>query len=131
MPAALFDAPLDYDRLKALGAGLGSGGITVLGAQDSMVDLARFFAGFCRRESCGKCVPCRTGTVRMEELLGRIRDRAATPAELELLRELGTTLRQASLCGLGQNAPNPVLSTLRFFPQEYAALLAKDGASAP
>ncbi len=131
VPAALFDAPLDYDRLKALGAGLGSGGITVLGAQDSMVDLARFFAGFSRQESCGKCVPCRTGTVRMEELLDRIRARAATASDLELLRELGTTLRQASLCGLGQNAPNPVLSTLRFFPHEYTSLLAKDDAPAP
>lgn len=124
VPAALFDAPVDYDRLAALGAGLGSGGVTVLGAQDGMVELAHFFAGFSRRESCGKCAPCRAGTVRMEEVLARLLAQGATAADLTLLRELCATVRETSLCGLGQNAPNPILSTLRFFPQEYAALLA-------
>jgi bidirectional [NiFe] hydrogenase diaphorase subunit len=107
-----------------LGTGLGSGGITVLGPQDGLVELARFFASFCRRESCGKCVPCRAGTVRLEELLDRLLAQTASEADLATLRDLSATVRDLSLCGLGQNAPNPILSTLRFFPGEYRALLA-------
>jgi bidirectional [NiFe] hydrogenase diaphorase subunit len=131
VPAALFDAPLDYDRLRLLEVGLGSGGITVLGAQDNMVHLARFFAGFSRRESCGKCAPCRAGTARIEELLARVAGESATTSDLDLLRELCAMVRETSLCGLGQNAPNPILSTLRFFPQEYAALLPPRAGSSP
>jgi bidirectional [NiFe] hydrogenase diaphorase subunit len=91
-----------------------------------MVDVARFFMEFCMDESCGKCIPCRTGTVQMHHLLTKILDRKATARDLQRLEELCDMVRSTSLCGLGQTAPNPVLSTLRFFPKEYTDLLQKD-----
>jgi bidirectional [NiFe] hydrogenase diaphorase subunit len=96
-----------------------------------MVDVAHYFMEFCMDESCGKCVPCRVGTVQMERLLAKIRDGAADRTDLERLRDLCQLVRETSLCGLGQNAPNPVLSTLRYFPEEYEALLAERAADAP
>jgi bidirectional [NiFe] hydrogenase diaphorase subunit len=88
-----------------------------------MVDVARFFMEFCMTESCGKCVPCRVGTYQMHELLDRIYQKRGTPADLELLKDLCGMVKQTSLCGLGQSAPNPVLSTLRYFEHEYLNLI--------
>ena len=93
-----------------------------------MVDVARFFMEFCMDESCGKCVPCRAGTVQMHSLLEKILNREATAADLQRLEELCQMVRDTSLCGLGQTAPNPVLSTLRFFRSEYEELLKKETA---
>ena len=123
IPASLFDTPVDYESLARVGSIMGSGGMIVMDQATSMVDVARYFMEFCRDESCGKCVPCRVGTMQMHRLLEQIRSGEASQADLERLKELCTLVRETSLCGLGQNAPNPVLSTLRYFPEEYAALL--------
>jgi bidirectional [NiFe] hydrogenase diaphorase subunit len=125
IPAELFDTPVDYDSLAQVGSIMGSGGMIVMDQSTSMVDVAQYFMEFCRDESCGKCVPCRVGTVQMHRLLVKIRAGEATHDELERLKELCKLVQQTSLCGLGQNAPNPVLSTLRYFPQEYEALLSE------
>ena len=125
IPAALFDTPVDYESLQQAGSIMGSGGMIAVDAESSMVDVARYFMEFCMDESCGKCVPCRTGTVQLYRLLGRISAGAGTHADVERLRELCDLLKRTSLCGLGQSAPNPVLSTLRYFPEEYEALLRK------
>ena len=109
---------------------MGSGGMIVIDDQQNMVDVARYFMEFCMCESCGKCVPCRVGTHMMEELLNRFCRREAAPRDLDQLRELCGMVRRMSLCGLGQSAPNPVLSTLRFFESEYLALLAEGAATA-
>jgi bidirectional [NiFe] hydrogenase diaphorase subunit len=91
-----------------------------------MVDVARYFMEFCMDESCGKCVPCRTGTVQMHDLLQKFCDGGATEADLQLLKDLAELLRATSLCGLGQSAPNPVMTALKYFPQEFAARMKKE-----
>jgi NADH:ubiquinone oxidoreductase subunit F (NADH-binding)/(2Fe-2S) ferredoxin len=121
VPASLLDTPVDYEDLKATGAIMGSGGMVVVGARTCMVDFARFFLTFTQRESCGKCLPCRVGTRKLLGLLTRLTRGEATAADLDRLRGLCETVRTASLCGLGQTAPNPVLTTLRYFEDEYRA----------
>ena len=123
IPADHLDTPVDYESLTKLGSIMGSGGMVAMDDTTSMVEIAHFYMEFCKDESCGKCVPCRTGTVQMHALLTKILDRRATAADLAKLEELCDMVRNTSLCGLGQTAPNPVLSTLRFFRQEYAELL--------
>ena len=109
---------MDYESLQAVGATMGSGGMVVLDDTTDMVDLAAFFMAFCRDESCGKCVPCRCGTVQLELLLRKLLAHQAHRSDLDQLESLCHTVQQASLCGLGQNAPNPVLSVLRHFRSE-------------
>lgn len=121
VPASLLDTPVDYEDLKATGAIMGSGGLVVVGARTCMVDFARFFLTFTQRESCGKCLPCRVGTRKLLGLLTRLTRGEATAADLDRLRGLCETVRTASLCGLGQTAPNPILTTLRYFEDEYRA----------
>jgi bidirectional [NiFe] hydrogenase diaphorase subunit len=119
IPAPFLDTPVDYESLRALGSIMGSGGLIIMDDQSCMPDVAKFFMQFCMDESCGKCVPCRVGTVQMYRLLERITNGSATPRDLELLEELCVMVQETSLCGLGQSAPNPVLSTLRYFRDEY------------
>lgn len=121
IPAEHLDLPVDYESLAGVGSIMGSGGLIVMDETSCMVDVARFFLEFCRDESCGKCIPCRAGTVQMHGILDSITRGTATPADLELLEELCTLLKETSLCGLGQTAPNPVVSTLRYFRDEYLA----------
>lgn len=121
VPAALLDVPVDYESLLDLGSSMGSGGMIVLDDRTCMVDLARYFMRFCMDESCGKCIPCRAGTVQLHDLLTTIVEGRAALADLARLEELSDLVKHASLCGLGQNAPNPVLSTLRHFRDEYLA----------
>jgi bidirectional [NiFe] hydrogenase diaphorase subunit len=123
IPASLFDTPVDYESLAAAGSIMGSGGMVVMDSSTNMVELARFYMEFCMDESCGKCIPCRVGTVQLHRLLSRIHQGIASPADLDLLTQLCTLVRDTSLCGLGQSAPNPVLSTLRYFRDEYEALI--------
>ena len=123
IPESAFDTPIDYDSLKQLGTMMGSGGMIVIDEQTNMVDLARFYMGFCREESCGKCIPCRTGTVQLYEMLTKIINQEASEADLTKLKQLSHLVKATSLCGLGQTAPNPVLSTLRYFEDEYLTLL--------
>lgn len=123
IPASLLDTPVDYDTLAKLGSIMGSGGMIVVDSQQNMVDMARFFMEFCRDESCGKCIPCRAGTVQMHMLLNKIIERKAGQADLAMLESLCGLVGQTSLCGLGQTAPNPVMSTLRYFRDEYTSLL--------
>ncbi len=121
IPASLLDTPVDYESLLALGSMMGSGGMVVMGETTSMPEVALHFMRFSRQESCGKCIPCRAGTVQLELLLDRLVERRAIPDDLARLEELCTMVRCTSLCGLGQAAPNPVLSTLRHFRNEYEA----------
>lgn len=121
IPEEFLDTPVDYESLAAIGSIMGSGGLIVMDEKSCMVDVARFFMDFCREESCGKCIPCRAGTVQMHDILERITTGEASEADLEMLEELCALLRDTSLCGLGQTAPNPVLSTLRYFREEYLA----------
>lgn len=121
IPAAYLDTPVDYERLQELGSIMGSGGMIVMSQKNCMPDIARFFIAFCREESCGKCVPCRVGLVEMQRLLTRITDGSATPDDLDGLERLCRLVQDTSLCGLGIAAPNPVLSTLRYFRDEYLA----------
>ncbi len=123
IPASALDTPVDYESLTALGSIMGSGGMIVMDDATKMVDVAKFFMEFCMDESCGKCVPCRAGTVQMYRLLARIVEGEATAADVAQLEALCDLVRNTSLCGLGQSAPNPVLSTLRYFREEYNALL--------
>jgi len=123
IPAEHFDTPVDYESLMQLGSIMGSGGMVVMDNHTNMVEVARFYVQFCMEESCGKCVPCRAGTVQMYQLLTKIVERKATLKDLELLEELCDLVKSTSLCGLGQTAPNPVLSTLRYFHDEYLELL--------
>jgi bidirectional [NiFe] hydrogenase diaphorase subunit len=129
IPAAHLDTPVDYDSLAKLGSIMGSGGMIVMDDKDNMVDVARFFMEFCMDESCGKCVPCRAGTVQMHSLLSKVIARKATARDLAKLEQLCDLVRNTSLCGLGMTAPNPVLSTLRFFRQEYLDLLQPETAA--
>ncbi|MEZ8222233.1 NAD(P)-dependent nickel-iron dehydrogenase flavin-containing subunit [Candidatus Fervidibacteria bacterium JGI MDM2 JNZ-1-D12] len=121
IPEQFLDLPVDYESLTKVGSIMGSGGMIVMDETSCMVDVAKFFVEFCMSESCGKCVPCRVGTSHMHELLRRITTGTATMRDLELLEELCDLVKNASLCGLGQTAPNPVLSTLRYFRHEYEA----------
>jgi bidirectional [NiFe] hydrogenase diaphorase subunit len=123
IPADLFDTPVDYESLVSLGSIMGSGGLVAMDENTSMVDVARFYMEFCMDESCGKCIPCRVGTVQLFRLLTAIYEGKATKADLGRLEALCTMVRRTSLCGLGQSAPNPVLSTLRYFRPEYDALV--------
>ncbi len=121
IPASLIDTPIDYDNLLAIGSMMGSGGLIVMDEDNCMVDIAKFFLEFTVDESCGKCTPCRVGTVRLLELLNKITDGKGEMEDLDRLEELCNYIKSASLCGLGQTAPNPVLSTLRYFRDEYIA----------
>ena len=123
IPASELDTPVDYESLTRLGSIMGSGGMIVMDESTRMPEIARFFMEFCMDESCGKCVPCRTGTVQMHRLLDKIVKREASAEDLAKLEELCDMVARTSLCGLGQNAPNPILSTLRFFRNEYLELL--------
>jgi NADH-quinone oxidoreductase subunit F len=119
VPAAYLDTELDYDSVQAIGAIMGSGGLIVMDENTCMVDVARYFLEFVQAESCGKCTPCRVGTKKMLEILQAITRGQATLADLDRLETLGAHIKKSSLCGLGQTAPNPVLSTLRHFREEY------------
>ena len=121
IPAEHFDIPIDYDNLISIGSMMGSGGLIVMDEDDCMVDIAKFFLEFTVEESCGKCTPCRVGTKRMLEILEKITKGQATMEDLDKLEELCYYIKDNSLCGLGQTAPNPVLSTLRYFRDEYEA----------
>lgn len=121
IPAAHIDVPIDYDNLISLGSMMGSGGMIVMDEDNCMVDIARFFLDFTVEESCGKCTPCREGTRRMLEILNNITEGKGEAEDIEKLEKLAKTIKSTSLCGLGQTAPNPVLSTLRYFREEYEA----------
>ena len=121
IPADLIDTPIDYDNLTAIGCMMGSGGLIVMDEDNCMVDIAKFFLDFTVDESCGKCSPCRIGTKRMREILEKITSGKGTLEDIDKLEELAHYIKENSLCGLGQTAPNPVLSTLKFFRDEYIA----------
>ena len=121
IPATLMDTPIDYKALSATGAIMGSGCMVVMDDSTCMVNIARFFLDFTARESCGKCVPCRIGTTRMMEILNRICEGEGQEGDIELLEELCVSIKDGALCGLGQTAPNPVLTTIRYFREEYEA----------
>ncbi|MBL8023991.1 MAG: SLBB domain-containing protein [Elusimicrobia bacterium] len=121
IPEAHLDTRVDYESLQVLGSIMGSGGFIVMDDTSCMVDVARFFMEFCMDESCGKCVPCRVGTKHMHDLLDKICAGRAVPGDLDLLEELAPMVKATSLCGLGMTAPNPLLSTLRYFRDEYTA----------
>jgi bidirectional [NiFe] hydrogenase diaphorase subunit len=123
IPASALDTPVDYESLTQIGSIMGSGGMIVMDQSTNMVDVSQFFMEFCMDESCGKCIPCRVGTVQMHQLLTKLLEGNATQADLELLEELCDMVKSTSLCGLGQSAPNPVLSTLRHFRDEYLTLI--------
>jgi NADH-quinone oxidoreductase subunit F len=125
VPAELADTPVDYEALTAAGAIMGSGGLVVLDEDDCMVDVARYFLEFTQDQSCGKCTPCRIGTRRMLDILNRLTAGEGRKGDLEELDHLARYIKKASLCGLGKTAPNPVLSTLRYFRPEYEAHLEK------
>jgi len=118
------DLPIDYNSLRAAGAMMGSGGLVVMDNENCMVDMARFFMEFTQDESCGKCTPCRVGTLRILEILQKICAGKGQPGDIETLEMLSDQIRATSLCGLGQGAPNPVITSLRYFREEYEALLA-------
>jgi len=121
IPASLIDTPIDYDSLIAIGSMMGSGGLIVMDENTCMVDIAKFFLEFTVDESCGKCTPCRVGTKRMLEILDRITKGQGTLEDIDKLEKLAEGIKSTALCGLGQTAPNPVLSTLRYFRDEYVA----------
>ncbi|HAE62263.1 MAG TPA: NADH-quinone oxidoreductase subunit NuoF [Eubacteriaceae bacterium] len=119
--ADFLDTPIDYDSLTQIGSMMGSGGMIVLDEDDCMVNIAKFYLEFTVEESCGKCTPCRVGNKRLLEILTKITEGKGTPEDLDTLEELGKIIKDTSLCGLGQTAPNPVLSTLKYFRDEYEA----------
>ena len=121
IPASQLDIPIEYDTLTAIGSMMGSGGMIVMDEDNCMVDIARFFLDFTVDESCGKCTPCRIGTKRMLEILERIVEGKGEPGDIEKLETLGKNIKETALCGLGQTAPNPVLSTIKYFRDEYEA----------
>jgi len=121
IPASLLDMPIEYDTLTQAGSMMGSGGMIVMDEDNCMVDIAKFFLTFTQDESCGKCPPCRIGTKRMLEILERITNGEGKEGDIELLENLAKSIKDSALCGLGQTAPNPVLSTLRYFRDEYEA----------
>jgi bidirectional [NiFe] hydrogenase diaphorase subunit len=121
LPAEYLDMPVDYESLAKAGSIMGSGGMIVMDETSCMVDVAKYFMDFCMTESCGKCIPCRVGTYQMNGLLEKITNRTADQQDIGMLEELCDLLKHTSLCGLGQSAPNPVVSTLRYFADEYKA----------
>lgn len=121
IPQQHIDLPVDYEGLASVGSMMGSGGMVVLDETDCMVNISKFFLEFTQAESCGKCVPCRIGTKRLLEILTRITEGEGRPGDIELLQELAEDVRDSSLCGLGMSAPNPILSTIRYFRHEYEA----------
>jgi len=121
LPEEFLDMPVDYENLSKAGSIMGSGGMIVMDESSCMVDVAKYFMDFCMSESCGKCVPCRVGTYQMNRSLEAITRHEASPREIDQLQELAELLKSASLCGLGQSAPNPVISTMRYFGEEYKA----------
>jgi bidirectional [NiFe] hydrogenase diaphorase subunit len=121
IPERFLDMPVDYESLAGVGSIMGSGGMIVMDDTSCMVDVARYFMDFCREESCGKCIPCRVGTTQLHTLLSRITEGDTTLDDLRQLEELADMVKHTSLCGLGQSAPNPVFSTLRYFREEYLA----------
>ena len=121
IPEKFLDMPVDYESLASAGSIMGSGGMIIIDEKACMVDVAKFFMDFCRSESCGKCVPCRVGTVHVYNTLSDITEGKATATDLEKLEKLGDMVKRTALCGLGQTAPNPVFSTLRYFREEYLA----------
>ncbi|MBU0515651.1 MAG: FAD-dependent oxidoreductase, partial [Proteobacteria bacterium] len=121
IPASLLDLPIDYEQLKATGSIMGSGGMIVMDEDNCMVDIAQYFLAFLEEESCGKCVPCRLGVKRMREMLSDISEGRGKEGDIERLEALGRTLIEAALCGLGKTAANPVLSTIKYFREEYEA----------
>ena len=131
LPESLLDTPIDYETLQTTGAIMGSGGMVVVDDTADMVDFARFFLAFTQDESCGKCLPCRVGTRKMLNLLLKIRAGQATHDDLARLRVLCDVVGTTSLCGLGLTAPNPVLTTLRYFEDEYMAYIEGTRAADP
>ena len=127
IPVDLLDTPVDYESLAAIGSIMGSGGMIIMDSGNNMVDVARYFMEFCMEESCGKCIPCRAGTVQIHRLLTRIKNGDADGSDLVNLEALCDMVKHTSLCGLGQSAPNPVLSTLHYFREDYLALIARPG----
>ncbi len=121
IPESLLDLPVDYEELTKVGSMMGSGGMVVTDEDNCMVDMAKYFLAFTQAESCGKCVPCREGTKRMLDILGKITSGEGTPEDLELLEDLSNMVVESSLCALGGSAPNPVLTTLKYFREEYEA----------
>lgn len=121
IPAEYLDLPVDFDRLEEVGSMMGSGGMIVMDEDTCMVDVARYFLDFLKEESCGKCAPCREGIHRMHQIVDRMCKGTAEEGDLELLEETAAFVQEASLCGLGTTAPNPVLSTIRYFRDEYVA----------
>jgi len=119
LPASLLDSPVDYESLTAVGSIMGSGGMVVMDEDNCMVDMVRFFLSFTQLESCGKCIPCRWGTKQMLDILEDIASGRGRPGDIELLQELAESVKDGSLCGLGQTAPNPVLTSIRYFRDEY------------
>ena len=123
IPASHLDLPLCYEELKKIGSMMGSGGMIVMDYDDSMVEIAKFYLNFTVDESCGKCAPCRIGGYQMLQLVKKIADKRGSAADLEKIKEIGSAMKRGALCGLGQTAPNPVLSTIKFFKEEYDALI--------
>lgn len=121
IPKNMLDTPIDYESIAQTGAIMGSGGMIVMDEKTCMVDMAKFFMDFTSKESCGKCVPCRIGTTRMLEILERIADGNGVPEDIDTLVELGESIKTGALCGLGNSAPNPVLTTIKYFKNEYEA----------
>jgi NADH-quinone oxidoreductase subunit F/NAD(P)H dehydrogenase (quinone)/NADP-reducing hydrogenase subunit HndC len=121
VPEQYLDTPVDYEAIAKVGAIMGSGGAIVMDENTCMVDMARFFMDFVQDESCGKCTPCREGTRRLLQLLEKLCEGKGEPGDLEIMEELSYTIKDTALCGLGQTGPNPVLSTLRYFRDEYEA----------
>lgn len=121
VPEHLLDTPVDYEEITKVGAIMGSGGVIVMDENTCMVDMARFFMEFIQEESCGKCTPCREGTRRLLQILEKICQGKGQPGDIEVMEQLSETIRETALCGLGQTGPNPVLSTLRYFRDEFEA----------
>ncbi len=119
MPESLLDTPVDFDTLSKVGSMMGSGGMVVLDEDNCMVDVAKYFLAFCQSESCGKCPPCRVGTYRMLQILERITTGEGEAGDIERLQKIGELIKEGALCGLGNSAPNPVLTTIQYFRQEY------------
>jgi NADH:ubiquinone oxidoreductase subunit F (NADH-binding) len=119
IPGGMLDLNMDYESLAKVGSIVGSGGMIVLDEDDCMVIMAQYFIHFTQEESCGKCVPCRVGTKRLKEILDRITKGQGRPDDIERLEKLGAGIRNTSLCGLGQTAPNPILSTIKYFREEF------------
>jgi NADH:ubiquinone oxidoreductase subunit F (NADH-binding) len=121
LPAHMIDMPVDFDSLTKAGSIMGSGGLVVMDEDTCMVDVARYFLDFNQRESCGQCIPCRIGTRQMFEILEEITRGNGRPGDIDLLLELSSSIKQSSICGLGKTAPNPVVTTIRYFRDEYEA----------